>query len=83
MRVKTKVSWGIYSVALAWSLYTFLFSALVAIGQGIYVLAIESFRLSKRVTAYVLASIAGIILFALIVSTEYCLSAICSIIKCG
>ncbi len=64
MRVKTKLSWGIYSVALALSLYTFLFSALVAIGHGIYVLAIESFRLSKRVTAYVLASIAGIILFA-------------------
>ncbi len=64
MRIKTKLSWGIYAATVALGLYTFLFSALVAIGHGIYVVIIESFRLSKTLTAYLLASLAGFLAFA-------------------
>ena len=64
LRVKTKLSWGIYAVALAASLYTFLFSGLVAISHGIYVLFREKFRrISPIITAYIGASIAGFLIF--------------------
>jgi uncharacterized membrane protein len=63
MRVKTKLSWGIYAATIPLGLYTFLLSGLVAIGHGIYVLVTESFRLSKTVTAYLLASLAGFLAF--------------------
>jgi len=38
-----------------------MLSALVFVGHGIYVFAIEGFRLSKAFTAYILASLAGFI----------------------
>jgi len=64
IRVKTKLSWGIYAVALAASLYTFLFSGLVAIGHAIYVLFLEKFRRrSPIITAYIRASLAGFLIF--------------------
>ncbi|MBE9125822.1 glycosyltransferase family 39 protein [Coleofasciculus sp. LEGE 07092] len=63
MRQQTKFSWGIYSVTLALSFYTFLFSVLVAIGHGIYVLAVERFQSSKKILNYLLASVGGLILF--------------------
>lgn len=65
VRVKTKLSWGIYAVALAASLYTFLFSGLVALAHAIYVLSIEKFRRrSSIITAYIIASVAGILMFS-------------------
>ncbi len=63
MRLKTKLSWGIYAATVALGLYTYLFSGLVAIGHGIYVFINENFRLSKTLTAYILASLAGFIAF--------------------
>ncbi|NDJ21352.1 hypothetical protein GS682_06800 [Nostoc sp. B(2019)] len=63
MRLKTKFSWGIYAATVALGLYTFLFSGFVAIAHGIYVVATESFRLSKTVTAYLLASLIGLLAF--------------------
>ena len=60
---KTKLSWGIYAVSLSLGLYSFLLTGLVAISHGIYVLFIESFRLTKTVIAYVLASLLGYIIF--------------------
>lgn len=64
MRLKTKRSWGIYAATVALGLYTYLFSGLVAIGHGIYVVITERFRLSKTLTAYLLASLAGFLAFA-------------------
>jgi uncharacterized membrane protein len=64
MRVKTKLSWGIYAATVALGLYTFFFSSLVALGHGIYIVANESFRLSKTVTAYLIASFTGLLIFA-------------------
>lgn len=63
IRLKTKRSWVIYTASLALGLYSFLFSVFVSIGHGIYVFTTERFRLSKTVTAYLLASFAGLIIF--------------------
>jgi uncharacterized membrane protein len=63
MRIKTKLSWGIYAVTVALGLYTFLLSGLVTIAHGVYVFAIERFRLTKRVISYVLASLVGFLAF--------------------
>ncbi len=49
---------------MALGLYTFLFSGLVALGHGIYLVANEGFRLSKTVKSYLVASLASLLLFA-------------------
>lgn len=64
MRLKTKLSWAMYAVSLVLGLYTFLFSGLVAISHGIYVVVTERFRLSKTVVAFMLAAVAALIAFA-------------------
>lgn len=63
MRLKTKLSWGMYAVTVALGLYTFVFSGLVSIAHGVYVIATENFRLTKRVIAYLLASLVEILAF--------------------
>jgi len=63
VRVKTKLSWGIYAVTLALGLYTYPFTALVAVGHGIYLIVIERFRLNKTVNSYLISSIAGLSAF--------------------
>ncbi len=73
LRLKTKFSWAIYAVTVALSLYSFLFSVFFLIGHGIYVAAIERFRLSKTFKTYLFAFVAGISAFlpwALIVVTN-------------
>lgn len=63
MRLKTKLSWGMYAVSVTLGLYTFLFSGLVMIAHGVYVIAIERFRFTKKVIAYLLASVVGLLAF--------------------
>jgi uncharacterized membrane protein len=63
MRLKTKVSWCIYAATLVVGFYTHLFFLLVAFGQGIYVITIERFRLSKTTIYYLFSSLAGFITF--------------------
>lgn len=63
MRLQTVMSWGIYTLILVTSFYTFLFSVMVAIGQGIYVIVTEGFRLSKTLINYLIASLVSIIIF--------------------
>jgi len=63
LRVNTKWSWKIYGVTLAFALYSHLFSGLVAIAQGIYVLIIERLRWNQRLRAYLLAATAGLSIF--------------------
>jgi uncharacterized membrane protein len=63
LRKQTKMSWGIYGITIALGLYSSLFFVLTAVGQGIYVALTERFRLTKRVTSYLLASLTGIIIF--------------------
>jgi uncharacterized membrane protein len=58
------LNWGIYAITLTAALYTFLFSAFVAIAHGIYMLVSERFRWTKIVRAYLLATILALIAFA-------------------
>ena len=64
IRLGTKLNWSIYAVAIALSLYTYMFSALVAIGHGIYVVVNSGFRFTKTVRNYLIASLGGILLFS-------------------
>ena len=63
MRVQTKASWRLYGLSFAIALYSHLFSGLVAIVQGIYVIIIERMRSSKRLKNYLLAVTAGLLIF--------------------
>jgi len=63
MRVKTNVSWVIYSTTVSLGFYTQLFFGLVAIGHGIYLAVMERFRLSKTLVSYLIASLAGLLTF--------------------
>lgn len=63
IRLKTKLSWGMYAVTLTASFYTFLLSILVAIGHGFYTLAIEKFNFSKNLISYLIASLFGALAF--------------------
>ncbi|MEG3862631.1 glycosyltransferase family 39 protein [Microcoleus sp. herbarium12] len=55
MRLQTKLSWGIYAAATMLGIYTHLFSVLVTLGHGIYVLATQGFRLNNKVVNYAIA----------------------------
>ena len=73
MRLKTLMSWGLYAIALALGLYSFLFTALVAIGHGLYVVMRDRLRFRKTLGAYISASILGSFIFApwfLVVATS-------------
>lgn len=63
IRLKNKVSWLIYALALTASFYTFLLSFFVAIGHGIYLLVVEKFKFSRTLISYFLASLIGFIAF--------------------
>ncbi|MCW5313575.1 hypothetical protein GTQ43_07045 [Nostoc sp. KVJ3] len=63
MRLKTKVSWCIYAATLVLGFYSHLFFSLIAIGQGIYVVVTERFRLTKTSIYYLFSFIAGLITF--------------------
>jgi uncharacterized membrane protein len=61
MRLNTWRSWGIYAIALVFSLYTYLFSIFVVIAHGVYVFAIEKFRFNRTFIAYISASAVAIL----------------------
>ncbi|ACK67526.1 conserved hypothetical protein [Rippkaea orientalis PCC 8801] len=63
MRLNNKSNWIIYSLTLTVNFYTYLFSALVTLGQGIYVIILEKFRLSKRLLSYLAACLLGCLLY--------------------
>ncbi len=57
------LTWGIYAVTLALSLYTFLLSGFVTVAHGIYVITTARFKLTGTVKAYLIASLAGFLAF--------------------
>lgn len=63
VRLKTKFSWGTYAATVSLGLYSNLLFGFVAVGHGIYIVATESFRWSKIVTSYSLASLGGLLTF--------------------
>ena len=60
-RRKTRLSWGIYTLTIVAGLYCHLLSSFVLLGQGIYVLAIERFRLSKNLVFYSLSCLTSLV----------------------
>ena len=63
VRVKTKWSWSLYALSIAIALYSHLFSGMVVLGHGIYVLSLNGWRWSKRLRDYLLAATVGLTLF--------------------
>ncbi|MEH1774201.1 MAG: glycosyltransferase family 39 protein [Nostoc sp.] len=55
--------WSIYAVTLAISLYTFLWSAFIAVAHGIYVIITAKFQFTETVRTYLLASLVGFLAF--------------------
>ncbi|MEH2376055.1 glycosyltransferase family 39 protein [Nostoc sp.] len=55
--------WSIYAVTLAISLYTFLWSAFVAVAHGIYVIITAKCQLTETVRTYLLASLVAFLAF--------------------
>ncbi|MEH2178324.1 glycosyltransferase family 39 protein [Nostoc sp.] len=55
--------WSIYAVTLAISLYTFIWSAFVAVAHGIYVIITAKFQFTETVRTYLLASLVGFLAF--------------------
>lgn len=52
IRLQTPVSWILYTLSSVVTLYTYLFSVLVLVGHGIYILINERFRITKTGTAF-------------------------------
>ncbi|NEO87156.1 MAG: hypothetical protein F6J87_23290 [Spirulina sp. SIO3F2] len=57
MRRQTFASWVVYIASVIFGFYTFLFSALVTIGHGLYVGLLENLRWTKTVRAYLISAI--------------------------
>ena len=60
----SKAVWSIYAIALSLGLYSSLLFFLVAFAHGIYVIRTENWRLSKTLSAYLLASEVATIILA-------------------
>ncbi|MDZ8227219.1 hypothetical protein [Nostoc sp. ChiVER01] len=63
IRLKTRISWGIYALTVILNLYTFLLGGLVAIAHGLYVMIIYGFRHRNILKSYLVASLLGFIIF--------------------
>ncbi len=63
IRQGKKLLWVMYAVTVALGLYTFLFSGLVTVAHGIYVIFIERFRFSKTLKAYLITASIGCLAF--------------------
>ena len=63
MRINTKRTWQIYIVSLIFTLYTNLFSVLVAFGHGLYVVLTEKLKLTHKLKDYLLSSLYGFLGF--------------------
>ncbi|NER33911.1 MAG: hypothetical protein F6J93_07665 [Oscillatoria sp. SIO1A7] len=63
MRLDSKRAWFLYFLTLVVSLYTSLFSTLVATAYSVWVLASEGFRWTRRVTTFAIASLLAVLAF--------------------
>ncbi len=57
-------NWGLYSLALALSLYTFLLSGFVFIAHAVYVIIINKFRGNKTIKNFIVASLVSFLFFS-------------------
>jgi uncharacterized membrane protein len=56
IRLKTKLSFGIYAASILIGLYTFPLTGIVLIGHGIYLALIEKFRLTKSIIYFLIST---------------------------
>ncbi|MBW4566498.1 MAG: glycosyltransferase family 39 protein [Tolypothrix carrinoi HA7290-LM1] len=63
IRQENKGNWAVYTLTLALGLYTHLFTVLVMIAHGIYVVIQEQFRFTKTLFNYLLVTIAAFLMF--------------------
>ena len=63
IKYSNKLSWAIYSLSIAVGFYTYLFSFLVYVGQGIYIFTVEKYRLNKNIICFLVSSLTGFLLF--------------------
>lgn len=64
IRKNTLKSWLWYSLSLALTFYTHLFSATVAIAQALYVILLERLKITRTVVSYILAAVGSLVLFS-------------------
>ncbi|MBD2603567.1 glycosyltransferase family 39 protein [Scytonema hofmannii FACHB-248] len=62
IRQENKVNWAVYTLTLALGLYTHLFTVLVMIAHGIYVVIQQHFRFTKTFLNYLLGTVAGFLM---------------------
>jgi len=63
IRLETFASWAVYTLTLVLGLYTHLFTVLVAIAHGIYVLVRQQFCFTQTLLNYLLGSITACLMF--------------------
>jgi uncharacterized membrane protein len=63
LRTSSIIAWGIYTLSLIISLYTFILSGLFIAGFGLYVLAMAGFRLTRSVFAFAISSALAMLAF--------------------
>jgi uncharacterized membrane protein len=64
IRINKPLNWGIYAIAFAASLYTLSLSLFVAVGQGIYVIVTQRFRVNKTTISYLATSGLAIVVYS-------------------
>lgn len=64
IRLKKKTGWGIYTITLIFSFYSYLFSLFIAIAHGTYLIIVEKFRLTKTLAAYLASLFLSILGFS-------------------
>ena len=64
MRLQTRMSWGIYILAIIMGLYAQLFFVFVIIVQGVYLILLERFKLTKISISYLISVALGFVAFS-------------------
>ncbi|QJB43180.1 glycosyltransferase family 39 protein [Dolichospermum flos-aquae] len=63
MRQENKSNWALYSLSLVLGLYTHLFTGLIMISHGIYVIIQQQFHFTKTFINYLISTIAAFLIF--------------------
>jgi uncharacterized membrane protein len=63
MRQENKSNWALYSLSLVLGLYTHLFTGLIMISHGIYVIIQQQFHFTKTFINYLISTIAAFLMF--------------------
>jgi uncharacterized membrane protein len=63
MRQENKINWALYSLSLVLGLYTHLFTGLIMISHGIYLIIQQQFHFTKTFINYLISTIAALLMF--------------------